>query len=786
MDDIVYIVGAFAASIAMIVIAVVFIYKYARYKFVGNALRFIFYAYLICLFLSFIVNLNPLDAEKVKTTYDFYQGSSSNPTVISLVNQEAPKNVSFNNGWIAVLSSFFDAAKMLTLAFDRSVIGPYFDQQGWRFAFGVVYVIASFFALLTTSLSVILFRGKSAWAKIKNFFKWFRFWDKEYYFIFSDSKSAEPTIKLGEVLKASNRIVVMYVSKASLKTQEGTEYRDALINQGFDVKSEGFNEEICSFLFNKYFGKKVTVYGIFASDSASFELANNFKSAITDNTKFGDIEERLKKHKWDADEKKTPKRIKKDYERIRRFRVFVTYHDYDMDLVSNFSGSTLHIVNTLSQYDMVSSEFLLNNPIDNFIDLSEEHPENDSLNVSFFGFGKINKPIFEKMTFAYQTSEDNVNKVHYHIYDKYSNEMVEHISNEYSAEKIQDAKGYLGKPRLYHLKAECNGKDLTSYEILKQHFEGIKDKNRFNENGFELFIVSAAKTNQDIQISFNLRDVLLKCFSKEKLQNTFIFVRISDVTVADNLVKAKANKNIVFRQKADDEHKLVPIIIFGEDTNMEHFIKKTYDDILEKGRLAYGSYYQAKEEVWHSWREKVEWLFSNKKELLSNTATVYSLSAKLNILGYKINKEGKIVCKDGTTPTETIIKKPSYPPSEKDRSKSIYRVAALEHNRWLATNYYLCKHGQAKISDYCKNNTALYEEEKERWELDSKLDQKTKHICMTTNKGLIKLYEESLKGIKGNSEEIKKQVLKLVFDNDIDTMIRIFDSMKAVTEIAEG
>ena len=774
MSDIVYIVGTFIAPIAILAITGVFIYKYGRYKFVGNSLRFIFYAYLICLFLSLIVNLNPIEADKVKTTYDFYQGSSSNPTVISLVNQEAPKNVSFDNGWIAVLSSFFDAAKMLTLAFDRGVIGPYFNQQGWRFAFGIVYVVSSFFALLTTSISVILFRGKSAWAKVKNFFKWFRFCDKEYYFIFSDCKSAEPTIKLGKVLKASNRIVVMYVSKASLKTQEGTEYRDALINEGFDVKSEGFNEQICSFIFNRYFGKRVTIYGIFSSDNVSFDLANNFKSAITKNTNFSDIKTRLKTHEWDIDENKTPKDIKDGYEKIKKFRVFVTYHDYDMDLVSNFSGETLHIVNTLSQYDMVSSEFLLTNPIDNFLDLSKEHPNNESLNVSFFGFGKINKPIFEKMTYAYQTSEDNTNKVNYHIYDKYSDEMVEQIANEYSADEIKDEKGYLEKPRLYHIKAECNGKDLTSYEVLKKHFEKIKDENRFNSNGFEIFVISAAKTNQDIQISFNLRDVLLKCFSKEKLEHTFIFVRISDVSVADNLVSAKGNKNIVFRQKASDGHKLVPIIIFGEDTNMEHFIKQTYDDILEKGKLAFGSYYKSTKKVWHAWRENVEWLSSTKKELLSNTATVYSLSAKLSILGYKINEDGKIVCKEGA-----IIKKPSYPPSEDNKNNPIYRVAALEHNRWVATNYCLNKHSQAKISDYCTNNNALIEENGSAWELDSKLDQKTKHICMTTNRGLLELYNKSKDDIKGDPNEVEKQVIKLVFDNDIDIMIRIFDSMKA-------
>ena len=404
-QDFVITFAVFAAPIAIITIIVVFCFKYKHYSYVGNSLRFIFYAYLICLALSLIVNLLPLKLDDVKEAFTTIK-DGGNSVTLELINTTATYNVNFDNKVIAFFSSFFDATKMLTLAFDRAAIGPYFDAGNWYFAFGIVYMISSIFALATTALSVVLFRGKSAWAKIKNFFKPLIFRKtKKYYFIFSDAKVATATINLGNVLKAKDNIVVMYVTKASLKTQEGTEYRDMLINHGFDVKSEAFSKQLCSFLFKTYFKRKVTIYGLFSDDDISFKLATDFKDAITENNKFIEIQESFKNHKWEENE---DEKINADYINIMNFKVFVTYHDYDMDLVSDFSGQTLHIVNTLSQYDMVSSEFVLAYPINRFLDLNKSYEKNESLHVSFFGFGKINKPIFEKMSYAYQTRKNHV------------------------------------------------------------------------------------------------------------------------------------------------------------------------------------------------------------------------------------------------------------------------------------------------------------------------------------------------------------------------------------------
>ena len=307
MGNIAFILAVFLAPLAMLGIIGYFIYTYKRYGYLGNTLKYIIFAYLICVTLSAIVNLNPLTLDKVETAYTLTQQGSSAPSYIA-VNEVTPTNVSFDNGLVAFFSSFFDALKMMTLAFDRGVVSSLFANPGWIRAFGVIYIIACVFALATTSISVILFRGKSILEKAKNFFKSILpFKEKEHFFIFSDPKSAGPTKKLGEVLRARNHIVIMYVPKSSLKTQEGTEYRDMLISNKFDVRSEGLSKKLCSFLFKTYFSKKkkVTIYGLFSNDDASFELATNFKDAIIENDKFIKAKESFDKEVWDVDVNKT-------------------------------------------------------------------------------------------------------------------------------------------------------------------------------------------------------------------------------------------------------------------------------------------------------------------------------------------------------------------------------------------------------------------------------------------------------------------------------------------------
>ena len=432
---------------------------------------------------------------------------------------------------------------------------------------------------------------------------------------------------------------------------------------------------------------------------------------------------------------------------------------------------------------MVSSEFVLAYPINRFLDLNKAYEKNEGLHVSFFGFGKINKPIFEKMTYAYQTSEDFTNKVHYHIYDFIATDLVEQLTNEYNGEEIVNDAGCFEKPRLYHLCVECDKKNLTSYEIIQKHFkEKIKnDKNRFTGEGFEIFVVSAAKTNQDIQIAFNLRDIILKLIEHEKLSNTFIFVRISEDSVAKNLT---SKNDFIFRKDKETSKQLlelaktalVPIIIFGEDTNMQTFLEEHYYSIDEKGKIAFGSYEEQQTKPWTTQRENVSWLFKGKKEVINNTSTAFSLEPKLDILGFKINEKGRIVTKDDKAPTGEIIPNDlAYPPSTAQKNEPIYRLAALEHNRWLAANYLLSRHSPAMAVPYYKNNDGKATEI--GWSIDSKLNKKTLHICMATNKGLAELYDGSIQNIGGNKEIIKKAAKKLTFENDIDIMRKIFKSM---------
>ena len=96
------------------------------------------------------------------------------------------------------------------------------------------------------------------------------------------------------------------------------------------------------------------------------ELASNFRNGIIKNEvfqkHFGKYLELKSKYE---NERTYPSYdvMTKDLDAIKKYRVFITYQDYDIDLINDFSSQTLHIVNALSLYDMVSSEFILNNPL---------------------------------------------------------------------------------------------------------------------------------------------------------------------------------------------------------------------------------------------------------------------------------------------------------------------------------------------------------------------------------------------------------------------------------------
>ena len=831
----VFVILAVLATVGLIVL---FAIRFGKYGYVGNVYLYIVSAYLLCFAFSLFVNFNKIP--------------------INEAGEPLKYNVNFANPFIAIATSAFDALKMMAVAADQTVMGAYFTQSTMYYVFGVTYYAVCVFSLIATSITVILFFAKSFKAKLLNLLRSIFYNRANVYYIFSEAKVANAARKLAMVLrdekdengKKKHNIVIMYVSKASLKTQEGTEYRDALINVGLDVKNEAFSGKLCYYLFKKFFNRnfrhflflkkwpyhhrRITVYGLFDDDDSAVELANNFRKGIARNEFFYEYysdpklflkvgsnvnlcpknAEKIKARKAKRDEKENKKyeaklnqAIKKindnkslsdeekeeainnvknelhqekvartneliDY--VKRYRVFVTFQDSDIDLSHNFSGQTLHIVNTLSQYDMVSAEFLLNNQIVDFLrrpdsdEIILDKNNKDSFHVSFFGFGSINRPIFEKMTYAYQLWEDHTHKVHYHIYDYRADEIVEQIQNEFTNDVIQGEKAkFFEKPQLFTVDKGISGKNLTSYEVLINHFRKLKDENtngtRFNENGFEIFVVSAKSTSADIQIATSLRKVLVKLFDKEKLKKTYIFVRIGNISIANNLLnQGKVEDRYIFDQdylaKGQNNIKPVPIIIFGQHTNMADFISKDYDILVKLGSAAYASYCGYKDED-----AEREWLKIAKQDVMENTATVYSLKTKLAILGYRLenwvvyDKNNKVVTLEEFNKVMEEEKRKALYIQKPDFSSPMMHLAGLEHNRWMATAYVINKYSQLEKDTF----TSVFE---------TKAKEKTLNVCMTTNDGIHKLYEY---GISKGWDRAK--ALDVCFNYDVNAMNKMFN-----------
>ena len=287
------IVLTFLIPTALLGLIIFFLYRFFRHGYVGNVYVYIVFTYLFCLALSIFVNLNQMPVDISKT---IVENGATREIIIK------GTNVSFDNPFQAIATSFFDSLKMMVVAFDKAPLDAYFAKKGWYFAFGVIYIISSILALVSTSVSVIIFSIKSFWAKFVNFIIGISP-KTEVYYIFSEAKVAPAAKKLARVLRKQKHIVIMYVTKASLKTQEGTEYRDSLINERFDVRSEAFSEKLTSYMFRKYYyrtyglrrlfvipwiyrNRKVTVYGIFDDDDSAIDLADNFRKGIVKNYLF--------------------------------------------------------------------------------------------------------------------------------------------------------------------------------------------------------------------------------------------------------------------------------------------------------------------------------------------------------------------------------------------------------------------------------------------------------------------------------------------------------------------
>ena len=700
-----------------------FLFNWIRYRYIGNRFIYLGVSFIICLLFSLYINFN----------------------------------LPYKNVMVPVGTSIFDSLKMAVVSIDASKLQPYYSKEFIPNFFIVQYFVTSIVTLGFLSLTVVLTFIRSF---SNSFVSLFRRAGKDakIYYIFTDSK-VTVSVKLAQQLlkkvdgQRSRNSVTVFVSSASLKTQEGTEFRDMLVSKGIHVRGEAFTENLAQKLFNWHFRKNrkndVVVYCMFSDDETSSLMANYFQNAITKNKVFQSLNDKL-----GIEYSKIPENYKNnrnaydgvsfdhiDTSILSKFKIFITYHYADIDLIYGYSKNTLHIINTLSQYDMISSEFLLDNPICNFVDFSKvsETKDLDSMHVTFLGFGMVNRPIFEKMTYSYQLWGDNVNKVHYHILDRNSNALVKCLSNEYTEKNKEKY-----HPFLYSVDGDLDGEDLTEYEIIDEYVKKLFEKNepnRFAEDGFELFIISFAKTNSDLMCAINIRNALVKYYGKERLKKTYIFVRVGDgELISENLLDGD-----VIRQKdfANIQNNAASIIVFGENALMPTFIAEHYNSIIESGIKCQFAYdlCQVGEDVDKKALYKIVkycWLDKNKKGILQNTRAYYSLQGK-NKLFALANEEQIKTMKDPKTFLEYDL-----------AGNPIIKIANLEHNRWLAANYVLNKSTPMSFDEYLKGPVG-----------NTKTNDGHVHVCMTTNEGLLYLYK---------TIEDKKKAFAKFYEVDIKTI----------------
>lgn len=817
--------AAYLSTLAIIsfvictLILINFIIKIFGFKFYGSTTIPLVVAFVLCYLFALVPNLYPITA--------IVDGK---PVFGS------------NNVLVSMAVSIFDAIKMFAVSFEKDAILNYFNAGGYYELFSIGYVFTSVSALLFASISVIVFTMKTFGAKIKT--RWFLMFSKrDICYIFSDPKVPIAST-LAQDLLEKKKIVVMVITRSSQKTQEGTEYKDSLLMKGFDVRIENFSTGICRVIFSRFGRKRRTfVYGIFSNDDLSISLANAFQDTIekSENRKTSrlykinkkrdelttlveslnsciiTIEENLQntsidkeqsaklnkellKAKAELEEKnKELLSLKKEMlTAYRNFKVFVTYHEADIDLNNNYSKKTKHIINTLSEYDIISTDFVLNNPIDSFIDIDKlDDISEGSMNVSFLGFGKINRPIFEKMTGAYQLWGDNTHKITYSILDRDSNKLAEFCNNEYTSKNTKDPE----IPFLYKVQADCDQEDLTEFNTIEKYVERIsKDKSRFTNTGFEHFIVSVCDTNKDIKIATYLRKAIFKYVSNN-LTRCRIYVRISNNTLAQNFINnndgvpifplTEYNDKFFYKKEANLPE--VPIIVFGESALMSDYIANRYDKLYKLAIGTQKSYNKptGNEELDYV-NAELDIIGSNKKEFLQNTDAAYNMHIKTKLLGYGLDYNFDIF--DNSQKISNIddnffatIDNYKFQVGNINSKDDIIKLAQLEHNRWVAASYILNKFSKWDKEFFIKFNQTLatnqIKDKKPKRDIADKgfktSSNDAVHICMLTNSGLynLKQHIDKQKFDNVTEDSIKNQSYKLVFTNDIN---QIKEMLKAL------
>ena len=817
--------AAYLSTLAIIsfiictLILINFIIKIFGFKFYGSTTIPLVVVFVLCYLFALVPNLYPITA----------------------IVDGQPEFGS-NNVLVSIATSIFDAIKMFAVSFEKDAILNYFNAGGYYELFSIGYVFTSVSALLFASISIIVFTMKTFGAKIKT--RWFLMFSKrDICYIFSDPKVPIAST-LAQDLLEKKKIVVMVITRSSQKTQEGTEYKDSLLMKGFDVRIENFSTGICRLIFSRFGRKRRTfVYGIFSNDDLSISLANAFQDTIEKsenrktsrlykinkkrdelttsveslNTRIITIEENLEntsidkeqsaklnkellKAKAELEEKnKELLSLKKEMlTAYRNFKVFVTYHEADIDLNNNYSKKTKHIINTLSEYDIISTDFVLNNPIDSFINIDKlDDISEGSMNVSFLGFGKINRPIFEKMTGAYQLWGDNTHKITYSILDRDSNKLAEFCNNEYTSKSTKDPE----IPFLYKVQADCDQEDLTEFNTIEKYVERIsKDKSRFTNTGFEHFIISVCDTNRDIKIATYLRKAIFKYVSNN-LTRCRIYVRISNNTLAQNFINNNT-KDTIFRlteynnkylYKKEAELPEVPIIVFGESALMSDYIANRYDKLYKLAIGTQKSYNKptGNEELDYI-NAELDIIGSNKMAFLQNTDAAYNMHIKTKLLGYDLDYNFDIF--DNSQKIYNIddnffatIDNYKFQVENINSKDDIIKLAQLEHNRWVAASYILNKFSKWDKEFFIKFNQTLatnqIKDKKPKRDIADKgfktSSNDAVHICMLTNSGLynLKQHIDKQKFDNVTEDSIKKQSYKLVFTNDIN---QIKEMLKAL------
>ncbi len=724
-----------------------FIRFFFKYKYMGNSLYYIIPCYLLCLFFSIFVALRP--AEGLVESTKFASG---------------------------ILNSFVDGLKMMVGGFDGNAIASYLDlNEPWSIIFAIAYLVASFFSLVATSTSVVVFTIRMIGVKVKNYFESKN--AKRVSYIFTEH-SVPFSMRLAQKLKEDGDIVRIIVSRGSLKTQDGTEFKDAIELMGFDVWTENKSSNFASLLLKRDWkynsNKTVSIYGLYYEDEDSLDFTNDLKLAIHKDKRFSEIKNKI--DQYQKDNSGEPDISDEDLSYLKRLRVFVKYEEFDPETIYRYTQETFGIINTISEYDMVSSDFVENNPISNFLDLkslSESNKEIKGLNITFCGFGNVNKAIFKKINVAYQLWGDNINVINYHILDREGKDGIIAFDDLYSNNNGKDVKGFLPIPNLFNMDVNYDDIDLTSEKSIIKHIKDIKDDpSRFVKDGFEIFIVSVMSSNVSARTSYYLRKAILSQIPEDKLSRTAIFVRISERQAMEDFDRAN---NCCFLQERfldgfnskeylEAGSPLCPIIAFGEDSIMSNYINHTFE---AENRLAakMNHFYMGIDSISDK-KAEVDWLNKDKENILTNKAALWQLKAKLSMFGLKINDDLTLINQDGNQVSKENFEKmvrEIIPEEEKDVGEKGRHILQMEHNRWLAATNLIFNYRPLELETYLHNPNK------------TKNSDSAKHVCMTTNEGLQTLRKTVLADPRwAKDEKVIKRMNNLLYYSDMNGLVFLF------------